>query len=53
MDSILEAVELSLAALIFCIAVYFFITLLGDIDRYTEEAFDYGTEIADCSYSEL
>lgn len=53
MDSILEAVELSLAAVIFCIAVYFFIMLVGDIDKYTEETFNYGTEITDCSYSEL
>ena len=53
MDSILDAIEISLAVILFCIAVSFFIMLVGDLDDYAYEAFGERTEIMNCSYRVL
>ena len=53
MDSILDAIEISLAVILFCIAVSFFIMLVGDLDDYTYEAFGERTESMTCSYRVL
>jgi hypothetical protein len=53
MDSILETIEISIAVILFCIAVAFFIMLVKDIDEYTHEAFSKRTEIMNCSYLAL
>ena len=53
MDSILEAVELAAAALVFCIAVYFFMMLSKDVDTFTHETFKDQKEIESCLLSEF
>ena len=52
MDSVIEAAETAVAAIVFCLAVYFFIILAGNTDKYVEEAFKFGMEIEHCSYLE-
>lgn len=52
MDSILEAIELSAAAVIFCIAVYIFLMLISDMDKIGNEVYSYETENEICLYSE-
>lgn len=53
MDSILDAIELFIAVILFCIAVSFFIMLVKELDAYTHEAFAHATEIMNCSYRVL
>ena len=51
MDSLLEAIELSAAAVIFCIAVYIFMMLASDMDKVGNEVYGYETENEICFYS--
>ncbi|MCR5204349.1 MAG: hypothetical protein K6E47_04790 [Lachnospiraceae bacterium] len=52
MDSILEALELAVTAIVFCIAVYFFLTLYGKVKTYSEETLRIGNGVECSSYSE-
>ena len=53
MDSILESIEMAVAALFFCIAVLFLMKLLVNLDSFRENAIYFGTETEDCLYLEL
>lgn len=53
MDSILEAVEAAIAAVIFCLAVYLFLLLAKVSEDYAAKVNDSLEETEYCSYLEF